>query len=104
MLATQYYKRHCLEGNSCCVFLYFVFTVSLVRSRCYCDAVYSVFYFSFYFYCVPCVRFHNKYLGVLSGSLPLNTGGVGKIAFLRQMLPIISETVQDGLVVTKAHK
>jgi len=43
---------------SCLIF----FIVPLVRSWRYRDAVHSVFYFtfSFYFYCVPCVRFHNK--------------------------------------------
>ena len=43
-----------------CILCLIFFTVPLVRSWCYRDAVYSVFYFFFYFYCVPCVRFHNK--------------------------------------------
>jgi len=27
----------------------------------FCVFIFSLSFFSFYFYCVPCVRFHNKY-------------------------------------------
>ena len=28
----------------------------------FCVFIFSLSFFSFYFYCVPCVRFHNKYI------------------------------------------